>query len=134
MYPALVVMVNTIRIHIMIIQIYTLNTLNRLSSPTTTMVTVTTVTTSLIDTKQIQMHLHHHTPPLQPHTPPHPTLRIRLDIQLLDQEIILLLPKLLPPSSLDRHSHPPTMVIKIMTTRNHTLPPLISIKNGEWDR
>ena len=124
-------MVNTIRIHIMIIQIYTLNTLNRLSSPTTT---IPTATTSLIDTNQIQMHLHHHTLPLQPHTPQHRTLRTRRDIQLLDQGITSLLPKLLPPSSPDHHSHHPTTLTKITTIRNHTLPPLILTKNGEWDR
>jgi hypothetical protein len=131
MHPALVVMVNTIRIHIMIIQIYTLNTLNRLSSPTTTMVTVTT---SLIDTKQMRTHLHHHTPLLQPYTPPHHTHQIHRHIQLLDQGITSPLLKLLPLSSPDHHSHPPTMVIKITTIRNHTLRPLISIKNGEWGR
>jgi hypothetical protein len=128
MHPALAVMVNTIRIHIMIIQIYTLNTLNRLSSP------ITTVTTSLIDTKQMRMHLHHHTPPLQQHIPQHLTPRIHRHIQLLDQEITSPLLKLLPPSSPGHHSHPPTTHIKIMTIRNHTLPPLISIKNGEWGR
>jgi hypothetical protein len=130
MHPALVVMVNTIRIHIMIIQIYTLNTLSPLSSPTTT----TMVTTSLIDTKQMRTHLHHRTLPLQQHIPQLPTLRILLDIQLLAQGITSPLLKLLPPSSPGHLSHPPITLIKITTIRNHTLPPLISIKNGEWGR
>jgi hypothetical protein len=134
MHPAPVVMVNTIRIHIMIIQIYTLNTLNRLSYPTTTTTTTMLVTTSLIDTKQIQMHLHHRTLPLQQHTPQLPIPQTQPDIQLLAQGIISLMPKLLPSSSLGGLSHHPTMVIKITTIRNHTLPPLISIKNGEWGR
>ena len=132
MHPAPVVMVNTIRIriHIMIIQIYFLNTPNRPSSPTTI---PTTATTSLIDTSQ--MHLLHHTIPLQQHIPQLLIPRVPAHIQLLDQAITSPLPKPPPLFSPDHPSHLPTTLIKIMTKRNHMPPPpLISIKNGEWDR
>jgi hypothetical protein len=122
MDPALVVMVNTIRIHIMIIPIYTLHTLSRLSSPTT----ITMATPLRIDIKVEMFRLLHPTLPHLPRTPPHritPQLDIHLQHQV--QGITLLLPKHPPRSNRDRHS--PQLIIPtspISTIPNRTpLPP-----------